>query len=155
LLLVPVLVFWILNFYLGSILPQNVFIRPAYYKMSVFLSMIIIVMSAIPFYFYYRIRKNDVTGTRLTNFYFPLSMVLMVFFVVTVFLIIVSLNYGSTVYVDLVGFRTDSRTIDSIFGLLLIIYPLVQVIFIIDSIYMIKRYRQRRKQLIEQIGQDK
>ena len=154
LLLAYIFVFWGFDLYL---LMQGVepFRYDSFYALHLEVFAVFLLLPLIPYFFYARLRRKEVKNPRLSNFYFPVSLLLII-----VLTLIMRLEM-STVLLNLrdsykaVGpfYRQSDLTIN-LFNCLLIAYLLLQIFFIVDSFRMIRKSRKMREELINNIGKE-
>jgi hypothetical protein len=153
--MLTLLFFWGFDLYLVALNQRTIFSKPQYVSISLKLVSIFLILSLIPYYFYLRIRRNVIIGTRLTAFYFPFSIFLLFVSILCQRFLFALLFFPPKIYLRISGgVWTNHYILNTVSEWAVVIYLLLQIVFIIDTISTLRRYRRERQQLIEQIGKD-
>ncbi|MDP4261932.1 MAG: hypothetical protein Q8941_05320 [Bacteroidota bacterium] len=152
--LIPVIVLWACDLYVISCgIPVSILDDDGYWLVQFQLTGFLLILLIVPFYFYYRLRKNDVNNRRITNLYFPFGLFLVTLLVIAVQLTIASSFFG--IYILTRGMPVLSYLagpLHDVSSWLLLAYVLLQIAFSTDAVHMIRRNRAAKPEMVEKLG---
>ena len=154
LLLTYVFFFWGFDLYL---LVQGVDTSryESFYRFHLEVFAVFLLLPVIPYFFYYRLRRKEVRSSAISNFYFPVSLLLIIILTIIMRLemSIVLLNLTDSHKIS-GGYYSQSDFTMNLFNGLLIGYLILQIIFILDSFRMIRNSMMMRQDVINNIGKE-